>query len=940
MSQPIDVSLSPEEILAEVRKFIPESVKQCQRTNCHEVTVGALVLLRNLPAAREAVLEYLSKVFFVAVNRQIRHVEMHPNSPLVDESIMNVTVPQIHKALIEIVSCNSQAWAPLVASWSLDLLGKLSWRYSKRANLLPDSGINAYLKYWLSFKSTRILVDLSARCIKYLSDTEAESCMNVLTQSIADYSPYFDWVVAHIGSCFPQLIIKKVLLWGLKDFSITGVKNSQNVLLTSVKEILGHLAGSHFYEIKDALLDLFRWSLNENINDDDLTRRQKVATVPYLLKLASLSQLLLKVITTVVLQTLFPVRPDVIPRLALFATDWCSYFDNQPEVLINLTVHLALACEQEAWQIISILLDTSLNTSNVGYHGVNAALTVKNVCREILEMILQEIDLLMRMNGTHNAGIALMTSIKQDLSLVVPLLLDPQPLRVQTAVRLISLLGAQSPNVIISAASFALRNSKDDFHLAAFVRLVAENIVIFPVIKPEPENPLSGHGYFTQTLDQALRDIQYTSEEKDTEARQLFKNLSLLLKWEKTDRAVILKSKLISRGLHSNLEQIATLMMKCEDTELAHDIAKTLDLLHTTEQSTYIYSLDLTLKLTRAVIRYFFICIAENSIIKKQRGAKIAHRLITWITSRFPCARVLAIRELVENSIYGEPGKYFGAKVKPDELVKDFSLLHQNHKHGTSVMLAQRHSSVFHAGIIGEGPRRSVPENNFDKDTIDFNSLLLLDAIKACCTNEGLSHYPNLDAMTMVSLLLVELVSPDVMYNGLPWPDEEFTKVTVERDLQIRRWFKDIPLLWTLLELTARHRPALTYCSVLLRAIAATVIANWDIKEGTRLVNVMALGKLLPTPLNCLSDVLPILTPNQINTVMKECVWAYMHENVPSPALFTLNEGASIGWRDEDQDPAATPIIRFTNTLRLFLIANIGKTGMVYATFFYNDNTS
>jgi len=26
-------------------------------------------------------------------------------------------------------------------------------------------------------------------------------------------------------------------------------------------------------------------------------------------------------------------------------------------------------------------------------------------------------------------------------------------------------------------------------------------------------------------------------------------------------------------------------------------------------------------------------------------------------------------------------------------------------------------------------------------------------------------------------LLLVELVSPDVMYNGLPWPDEEFTKV-------------------------------------------------------------------------------------------------------------------------------------------------------------------
>lgn len=36
-----------------------------------------------------------------------------------------------------------------------------------------------------------------------------------------------------------------------------------------------------------------------------------------------------------------------------------------------------------------------------------------------------------------------------------------------------------------------------------------------------------------------------------------------------------------------------------------------------------------------------------------------------------------------------------------------------------------------------------------------------------------------LDGMTCVSLLLVELVSPDVMYNGLPWPDEDFTKVYI-----------------------------------------------------------------------------------------------------------------------------------------------------------------
>ena len=32
-----------------------------------------------------------------------------------------------------------------------------------------------------------------------------------------------------------------------------------------------------------------------------------------------------------------------------------------------------------------------------------------------------------------------------------------------------------------------------------------------------------------------------------------------------------------------------------------------------------------------------------------------------------------------------------------------------------------------------------------------------------------------------LALLMIELVAPDVMYNGIPWPNEEFIKVTIER---------------------------------------------------------------------------------------------------------------------------------------------------------------
>jgi len=45
-------------------------------------------------------------------------------------------------------------------------------------------------------------------------------------------------------------------------------------------------------------------------------------------------------------------------------------------------------------------------------------------------------------------------------------------------------------------------------------------------------------------------------------------------------------------------------------------------------------------------------------------------------------------------------------------------------------MLAQRHSSVFHAGVIGHGPRRLPPENSIDKEIITLNKMLLIDVIK------------------------------------------------------------------------------------------------------------------------------------------------------------------------------------------------------------------
>ena len=87
------------------------------------------------------------------------------------------------------------------------------------------------------------------------------------------------------------------------------------------------------------------------------------------------------------------------------------------------------------------------------------------------------------------------------------------------------------------------------------------------------------------------------------------------------------------------------------------------------------------------------------------------------------------------------------------------------------------------------------------------------------------------------ALMMVEIISPDIMYNGLPWPEEEFMKVTIERDLSITHLLTRHPITWTLL---AQARPALCYCPVLVRAVVAVSISHWASLVTSRLSDHLA----------------------------------------------------------------------------------------------------
>lgn len=63
---------------------------------------------------------------------------------------------------------------------------------------------------------------------------------------------------------------------------------------------------------------------------------------------------------------------------------------------------------------------------------------------------------------------------------------------------------------------------------------------------------------------------------------------------------------------------------------------------------------------------------------------------------------------------------------------------------------------------------------------------------------------------------------------------------------------------------------------------------------------------------------------------MRECVWNYMRDHVPSPALFT-RDGNGVMWRDPT---LSKPTKQYTETLRIVLLNNIEKLGDLYHQLF------
>lgn len=137
MCSTIRNSHSQHDLMDDFRLFIAGTTVNAGRCNPLELTRASLTLLKALPATRDAVFHYFCGVFDTAAQNYILRLEAEiatGNIPPPSE-FDEIIISEIHGVLCTFVKSNAEAWAPIISTWSLELLGELSTRYAERAHI-------------------------------------------------------------------------------------------------------------------------------------------------------------------------------------------------------------------------------------------------------------------------------------------------------------------------------------------------------------------------------------------------------------------------------------------------------------------------------------------------------------------------------------------------------------------------------------------------------------------------------------------------------------------------------------------------------------------------------------------------------------------------------------------------------------------------------------
>ncbi|XP_052787896.1 integrator complex subunit 5-like [Mya arenaria] len=925
---------SPQEILKEVRTFIHGANYKVQNLRQREnLSQSALILLRTLPTARAAVLEYTAGVFDEAVNAYLLEMEVGHSVNDGSSQAMDRYLHDVCGILHSFIQANHAAWAPIISAWSLELLGHLSRKYADRRGV-PRGSLNELLQLWLTCTPTKLLIDVATQCFSQMATATTASYVDALLEASVKYTPHFDWVVAHIGSAFPQAIITRVLMCGLKDYSCHGNQGDGEGMegkipkMASVVGILGHLAAQHGVDIRDALLKLFQESL------DGTPGQGQAPVLGFLLQLASMSPVLLHILANNLIPRL---NAQVLNRLHTQLQPWAASRPGEFKSLMTLVVHLIIQNETSADSLLNFLISNSTPSAELLPSEATSPLPeINNICAFLIEEVLRETQTQVYRRGRLEMGMSLpyLGALGSHIHTLTKEMLDTGDNRGKWLQRLVCyIILYKGQKVGAEILAYILTIAKTHGQLSQLVR-----------IQREVETGLPG------VLDACVcHTLDLLHYKKDTDKHTLLTNLHTLTHWESTAGDNLVRCSFKS-CLVDHWSSLTPLLLH-DDLDITH---LTLDILNQVAITTELDS-GAGLKAVGSLVTVFFRVLKMED--QKQAGPlvegckKFARKL-----ARQPHTQTMLVRYIVEACVDYENKPLLGGKhelevCRSGTRDASVSLREENTKHGLSLTTLRSHSSVFHAGVIGQGLRHAQSQQILDQAIISCNQLYVEELLWVCCHDyqaprpqsptPGQEEQKSVKAHRLVmsadlcrtlGSMITELATPDVLYNNRFWPEEESLKMTVERDLHVWGYFDDNPILYRIMLMLAGNTLVMARCSPVLKSLTATMLHYFDVTREKLPTNspkqlacvncvIRCLGKsgLLPAPLSYLSELLPLVKSYEVCLLLL-AVWRYMKETPPT----------------EDPSDVAHRVCepRHLTVVRSVLHNNIDQTGDVYARFF------
>ncbi|KAA0184187.1 hypothetical protein HAZT_HAZT005857 [Hyalella azteca] len=761
-------------------------------------------------------------------------------------------------------------WCELICGWGVELLSLWAVEYG-RVNLIIEEVVGM----WMSCSVVRTVVDLVTLCV---SREPQGTVAHVLNTAIV-HAPVLDWLVAHIGATHPAPVLSYLL-----DPAVQVSLDSEPLDRTTA--ILTHLALQHSSAVGQALTALLEKTVQGQCWP---------GAGPQLLLLLTRSGPLLDTLTSALPSLL---APNTLNKLASQVATWVPTFFRSWSDLKQICVQLLLDCAGPS-MLLTLLygLVPAHNEPKDNLPRVNLLPVVKTSLATLLHSLLGELcKLAYTRRGNNKPRVALLVSLAQPTSgAALPLtnvlqwaLQCGTPVVIRSVTQLVVMSCSQqhqpSEGALWPYLLLTFPPSPELLHIVARLTLAL-------IREPQAgSNPLE-------------RPLSIVLSKSGPSLLNALANVHLL------SSGHTLKSPL-SDAVMSLLPQLAQFINL---PEIGDSVVKLLSKITLSQP----ISLRNTSCLANAITCYLMATLDMQDVTRKVACAGHCGRLLSQLSSS-SCGHGLITRLIVEAVFRPEWAHIFGASTyvgsshctKKTKVSEPKRLLQANYTFDSWVKIPLSHTTVFHAGTInGNHTDSKVDSKILSQEAVTLNCQLLLNIL--CSASKHHDHAP-----LTVALLLVEIISPDIMYNGFPWPDENI-KFTIERDLTIKKTFEDFPIAWELLEFVASNRPALCYCSVLVRALTASYIALWStsalsrstespkqLRATERLLEIAVIGQFLPKNMHVLPQMIRHLAPHEVVAVLQD-VWNYMRDNTPSPDRWTLLPNRQHDRSNHHSDPRA-----------------------------------